>query len=517
MKYLKHFFKEISSILTLAYIFILFTVYPLYIKREAYLYTDASKYKFFLYTALGAIVLLLLSGLFEMIQSITDRKFGPVNASIFIFAVITVVSYALSDYKSTALIGANGWYMGLVTILIMCVLSYLISVLYTHKEYVWYPILGGAFIVFILGILDRFSLYILPLENRHSSFISTLGNINWFMGYYCVLAPIGVFFLLKEFTKCKDINTRNMKANEKCKIWLLLLYVVTAFVAGFVQGAESVLLFFIALFVGMTVLWMMKVISFESLLSMVAIWGLSGQIVRILRTVFAKSYNYETQGILSVIQTGRGTLFIALISIVGIYHYKKAKAQDKDKVIKIITLGLMAASVVTYVVIGILNTKGLLQNELGYSVFRFDEGFGSGRGKAYKIAFECLGLMSPKQIIFGVGPDCFSAFAYSVSPVAEQLYSYWPNDLLANTHCEILTMLINEGIIGVLSYLGIFICAFITFVKKCKKPETLCISLSIFCYLVHNLISFGQELNTPLLFALIGIGNSISLTGAKKP
>ena len=515
MIFSKHFFKNICNTVSFAYLVILFAVYPFYMKN-GYVGIDVAKYKFFLFTSLGAIVLLLLFGLSELINSVINRKFGIVNASISIFAVVSIISYALSNDKNTALVGANGWFMGLSTILIMCVLSFLISILYYPGEYLWYPVLGGSFIVFIIGICDRFSFYLIPLSVRDSSFISTIGNINWFMGYYSVIAPLGIFLLMKEFTECKYIDVHTLSKAYKCKIWFLIVYTIVTFMSGFVQGSESILLFYIALFIGSFILWSMKVISFESLCSMLFLWGISGQIVKLLRTLFPGGYNYETTGVLSAVQTGMGTLVAAVLSVIAIYIYKKSQSENKDKVIRILTIILISLLIVLYVVLGVLNTLGLLGESLPYSLLLFDERFGSGRGHAYKAALNTLRNMSPKQLAFGVGPDCFSSLAYAIPTVRDELTSVWGDLPLLNTHCELLTMLINEGIIGLLSYLGIFVCSFVAFMKKCKKPETMCISLAIFCYLVHNLISFSQVVNTPYLFALIGVGSGYLLSKEEK-
>lgn len=508
MKFSKHFFNELSGTIALAYIFILFGVYPLYMKH-GYVGIDADKYTFFLYTALGAVFLLLLSGLSELINSIIQKKFGAVNACILIFAAFSVISYALSSYKDNALVGADGWFMGLGTILIMCVLSYLISILLKPSKYVWIPIIGASFIVFFLGICDRFGFYLINLEIRDNSFISTIGNINWFMGYYSVVAPIGLFFFGR---KLSDTPVNGTDRFEKI---FLSVYAFTAFCAGFLQGSESVLLFFAAFFVGECILWHLGALSFEGVLHTFVVWGLSSLIVRILRTLFSSYYNYERTGILSSVLLYNIILGLTVAAGVGLWLYHRSESTGKDIIIKRVLSILLILGVISYVITGILNTKGLLTVNIESSLLCFDSRFGSGRGTAYNISADALTYMNLKQLLFGVGPDCFGSFVYSVPDLYNRLMANWPHDILTNSHCEILTMLINEGILGVISYLGIFVSVFVLFVKKCKKPQMMCISLAAFCYLVHNLISFSQELNTPLLFVLIGIANSFSFSQEK--
>ena len=92
--------------------------------------------------------------------------------------------------------------------------------------------------VFLLGILDRFSFYLIPLKIRQPGFISTLGNINWFCGYLSVLAPLGI---------CPLIFSEQSASPSLKKRLVYSVYTVLAFTAGFCQGSDSILLFWAAL------------------------------------------------------------------------------------------------------------------------------------------------------------------------------------------------------------------------------------------------------------------------------
>ena len=115
--------------------------------------------------------------------------------------------------------------------------------------------------------------------------------------------------------------------------------------------------------------------------------------------------------------------------------------------------------------------------------------------------------MSVFHKVFGIGPDCFSMYAYSLPEVAGGLRDYFGANRLTNAHNELLTALVNTGVVGVCLFVGIFI----YFAKKCMKAgqqnlEQLIMAVCVICYFVHNMVSFAQVLNLPFLFLMLGMG-----------
>ena len=135
-----------------------------------------------------------------------------------------------------------------------------------------------------------------------------------------------------------------------------------------------------------------------------------------------------------------------------------------------------------------------------------DDSWGNGRGMTYRSAMMILTQMTPLQKLVGVGQDCFSAYAYSIPQVADELWQYFGNDRLTNAHNEILTMLVNHGIVGTISYLGIFITYLYKTGKQSKNLYSISIAVAVICYLVHNMVSFANVLNLPFLIILLAMG-----------
>ena len=88
------------------------------------------------------------------------------------------------------------------------------------------------------------------------------------------------------------------------------------------------------------------------------------------------------------------------------------------------------------------------------------------------------------------------------------LHEHFGGSRLTNAHNELLTGLVNTGILGAGFYLGIFV----SFIFKCikrgeKDSEFYIFALCAVCYLIHNVVSFAQILNLPFMFIIMGMGS----------
>lgn len=118
--------------------------------------------------------------------------------------------------------------------------------------------------------------------------------------------------------------------------------------------------------------------------------------------------------------------------------------------------------------------------------------------------------------LVGVGPDCFAAYAYQSYEGVWMLYEQFGNLLLTNAHNEWITLLVNTGLWGCISYGA----AFVTLIGRSfrqavqnsgaeKTPLLLACGLSVLCYTVHNMVSFQQIISTPLVFLVMGMAEGM--------
>ncbi len=522
MRSLKRFYDNASDIIVNIYLSGMLGIYPFFM-RTGYVGLSDAKYSFFMICSLFAIVLLLFTGFPRLISSITDKSFNAVHVTVLIFAVVSILSFSFSRYKDAALFGAGEWYMGLATILVLCVILYLISILWKPNMAVVYGTVAVSSVVYLLGIFDRFSLYIIPLKARDPSFISTLGNINWFMGYYSIMTPLGIGLLLFGGSEeSPDDKGTRKKA-------LLFIYAAIAFICGFAQGAESVFPVFAAMFVLLLFAAVKKAVSLQELLILMIMWCLSAQFIRVIRMLFPTAYNYFDQGLCSYLTSNGITAGMAVVPVImllvmiaaGSGKKEDPASEEKDdrlrrseQIITILLWIIPAAGVTGYIIISLLKTNTDMLPGITNSVFFWDRRFGSGRGEAYRIAFSAIGRMNFGQKLIGVGPDCFESFVYSIDELRTDLYEVFINSRLVNAHCSLLTLFINEGALGIIAYTAIPV-SFIRHVIKHDPSQNtdnsryrafaLSVSFAIICAFIHDMISFTHILNVPFASILMGM------------
>lgn len=499
---------SISSYFITLYVFLIFCIYPLYFE-DGYYNMATAKCRFFLGLSVAAFIAILIA---VVIEFIIQKKGNPIRIDwkrisvteklLYVYIIMVLLAFVLSDFKKNVLWGATDWYMGTIPLLFMTFFAVVLIHTWQQKKWLMTVFLTVSAIVFLLGICNRFSVYPVAIEPHNAAFISTLGNINWFCGYMSVVSPIGIGLFV--FTKEEEYKYKWQKG-------LLFLYVIIIFTAGFCQGSNSVFLWNGALFLTLFCLLLKSAEGIKKWLLLISMWGMSGQLVRILKAVFPEKYNYDS----SVFVETNVTLILAIaaICLYGILHFRYQEKKEipgsfRKGICKII-LAFLVISILLWLVLAVYNTKVGIPFLKENPMFFFNENWGNGRGIIFKTAFEIFREMSPVQKLFGVGADGFGAFAYATPKIQAGLYNYFGDSILTNAHCEMLTNLINLGIVGTAVYISVFV----TFVARCFKRGEVdayaCISaLCVICYFANNVISFAQVLSIPYLFLIMGMGEA---------
>lgn len=500
-------YKKVSSYVLAIYVFAIFCIYPFYFEN-GYYNIGIAKCKFFyscsLITVITVIALAIIKAILKQRENIKIKikNISITEKFIYYYMGAIIISFLLSPFKKEILWGAEGWYMGTFPLLIMSVLAIAMSYIWEEQEWM---IFGGVFIpgvIFLLGSCNRFSYYPIPIEPHHPGFVSMLGNINWFCGYMSVIAPLGTTLF---------VGKKKEEYSHKWHKWCLMIYTVIIFCTGFCQGSESVFVWNLALFLALFCIAVKNTERLKNWFLLLSLWGFSGQAVRGLIRTFPEKYTYD-RGFLVDADV---TLVIALVAIILyiILELKWKEDKETDKRISVgiicLVLGGVFIGALVWLVLAIYNTKVGISFLKNNALFVLNRQWGNGRGIIFQMSFAILENMSPIQVLFGVGADGYSAFAYSVPEIEATLYDYFGASILTNAHCEILTNLINLGVLGTFAFLAVFITFVIRCIKKGEENILLySLAVSIICYFANNLVSFSQVLNTPYLFILLGIGES---------
>lgn len=512
--------KEIGQGIMMAYFIVIAVVYPFY-APGGYVQIGEVKYVFFRNVTLVTIAVMLLLILIWLVQNHNKGKLVELYQHMSVsdwfaygYLIVIMLSYLCSSYKTDALWGVEGWHMGVVSQMMFVLLYFFISRFFVCNRK-WLSVwLAAAGAVFVLGILNRYSIYPIAMEGQTETFISTLGNINWFCGYWAVTAPLGITLYW-----CADRKSVRIFAG---------IFSGIAMLAGITQGSSSAYLVYLAVF---GVLLIFSVQSNEKLfrfLELGMVFAVSCVIGRIMRFIPGLRYNYGNNiyptgsYIADLLLDGNAALWLlaGMAVCYGLLYAMQKYRGFQMEGHRMFQRYSRAALVFLYIVFAVIllrnsgmfscNTEAdeTVAYEDGGAIFRDD--WGNSRGAAWNCGIGAYRSMDTVHRIVGIGPDCFADYVYEISELAERLVDQFGNERLTNAHNEWLTVLVNTGWLGLFCYTGIFITIWIRCIKRAKGQLLLYVCVvSILAYTVHNMVSFQQILSTPYIFMVLGMGEGL--------
>ena len=533
----KHFTDSVQSFLAALldyviclYIMLMLAVFPFY-NEEGYAHIGTDKSTFFcrLSTNAGKILvvpllLYLFLAFFVHLRDRTKADFRkkkirdyvtPTDFFAAFYGIALLLSYVLTNFKEDALWGTKGWYMGLIPQLILVAIYFLISRLWCPRRWMLLLALPVSAVVFFLGCLNRFGIYPIEMAYAGPSFISTIGNINWYCGYAVSVVFLGSILLWTEPEK---------------KVWqkiMLMIYTALGFVNLIIQGSESGL---VALAV---VLLVMLCCSVKDKERMLAFWQemvlLSGGclVVYVVRLFAPDEYlmNY-LEGFGALLTYGWLPIAMTIVSVLGLVLVWKTKRKGSypEKLLGILAktavFGCVGA-VLAVLLLAAINTfrPGSLGRFSEYDLFTYNENWGSSRGATWAAGWRCFEGQDLLHKLTGVGPDCMSKYLYSgenpelLADVKEKFGAA----RLTNAHNEWLTVLVNTGIIGLIGFGGMMVSGMRDLLKKgLENPIVCACGFCLLAYTVNNIFSFQQSMSVGTIFVIFGIGEAFLRNGEKE-
>lgn len=476
--------------------------------------------------------------------SLTDKFALLYGASL-------LLSYACSDYKEqetwgSALWGSEGWYMGLLPQLFLLGIYFLISRCRADKKWLFLLFLPVSALVFVLGYLNRFGIYPIDMKIVNPSFLSTIGNINWYCGYL-VSVFFGGYYLLWQSGGMRGVVDATGKVSrngakqdgKNTYGWriariMLAMYVAIGFATLVTQGSLS----------GLVTLGVMLIVTFclsvNDSRRMQAFWqetlilSLVCLFSWCLRNVFHREITFEdsfvdllTNSALPIVATVFSAVFVAAIV------YCNAQKKYPEKLFRglgWLIAGGSVAGLCAVIVLIVVNTlhPGSIGSLSDNSFFTFSPEWGSNRGATWKAGWMCFAEQDFLHKLVGVGPDAMDAFISqdASNEITTLVTERFGTNRLTNAHNEWLTILVNEGIIGFVGFVGMMVSAIGRYIKTglapvqnngAKYAESQIILSKIiagacgFCllaYTVNNIFSFQQSMNTATIFIILGIGEA---------
>lgn len=427
------------------------------------------------------------------------------------YALALVLSYYCSAYKDVdlfsfnALWGFTGWYMGFWPQMFLILIYFFVSKLWKPRVWVLYMAFAVSCAVFLLGYLNRFGVNPLNMTFISSAFISTIGNINWYCGYLVSVFFAGTVFLWQG-------NTKNPLKNI-----LLALYATMGFGTLVTHGSDSGL---VALSAVLLVMFCLSVDDNHRMLMFwleVSLLGTACAVTWVIRLLAPDSMNYDSR-VTDLLSTGWLPIIMTFMSyIILVWVYRSIRRGTySEKIAK--TFATAAALIATALILLLpimttLNTvrPGILGPLSKYSIFTFSAEWGSSRGATWFIGWKCFEEQDILHKLTGIGPDCMGAYLYNGA--SQELITFakesFGNSQLTNAHGEWLTVLVNIGILGLISFGGMILTGLWRFLRGAGRNIVTCAcGFCLFAYTVNNIFSFQQSMSVATIFAIFGIGGA---------
>ena len=484
-------YKKISKLwagLLFAFIALLL---PLYIPKNGYLYIGTEKFYFFL---CGMCVLSAL-GIPLFIYAIAKKKarifhFSKTDIFILCFALSCCISSLFSINKNVALIGNEEWNMGLISQLLFVVIYFGISRYLTNLRHCIYAVCIAGIPMAVLTIANRFSFHPLPIKGQHPLYVSTIGNINWFCGFFIMITALEMALYFE--------------AKISKKKWLFGSLLFLSFLAMICQGSISG---YVTILVLLLILLKPALKEKTSLLTYMEICLLlfGSCSLMYMTGYFIPNAFVEYDPITYLVAFSPLPLICLFITtLVYMLICFMEKGLNLAALYKYIA-GFSGVTFALYLLVCLVNTlsPNLTPFLNGISFFTFDRFWWSTRGGTYTIGVQAYVSLPWWRWIIGIGPDCFLTYVYdNLDKVT--MAKYFKLQPLANAHNEFLTLLVNTGLFGAVSYVGILVSS----MKKALKSENVFIKVILFGilgYIINNFFSFQQVISTSFVFFLLGI------------
>lgn len=517
----------LCDIVISVYMIVILMVLPLYNKGYARIGTE--KETFFLKTmTYGAKTLLpvfLLWLLFRLVTAVQKKelsKFTEWPAGLWknlsvtdrfavFYGIAVLVSYLFTNYREEALWGTASWRMGMWTQLGAVIVYFMISRMWQWKSWIPALVLPVSAVVFSLGYVNKFGLLPVDPEYVTPSFISTIGNINWYCGYLVTILFGGVYLLWR------------MEEKMTWKKLLLMAYVTIGFASLATQGSSSgIVTFAVVMFVlfGMSVRDSGRMEVFWQEMTM-----FSGAclLTFILRKANVFSQELVMEGMTDLLTFSMVTILMTILSgtILCLIHRARLKRSYPEKLLHRIYYGIAIAvpvMILLVLLLTLINTLAggaLTPNITDPNVTKwltFNVSWGSARGGTWAAGARCFWEADFLHKIFGAGPDCLYAFLSNEGSVGLQamVNDRFGGSRLTNAHNEWLTVLVDIGVLGLISYTGMMITAIRDFLRagESKMLVGAC-GICVLAYTVNNMFSFQQVMNISTVFVVMGIGENL--------
>ena len=415
-----------------------------------------------------------------------DKTTSWINIWFLVFLGVLCVSTIATGSISDAWYGMDTKMFGTKILLLCCGIFVFVSKGYKLTKVIHGCLILGTGIVYILTILNRFQIdplhmYSNLIQEQHSIYLSTIGNVNILSSYISVLLPLCMgLFLYTESA---------MSKGYKLSYGVLI---VLGVMAGISTNSDSFFLGFGAA-LG-TFLWFALSGQKESkeYLKLCILCGISMLILHGFYNWTDKPVIWKTLQ-LTMIEEIPWLLIIAVLILLYCATTKVSAESVYHKVRNIIFL-ILAICIIGLVVYIVLINLGAIETDNSYLIF--NDKWGTNRGYAWRNTIELYGELPLYQKIIGIGPGQFYDFFAVPNEIRERPF--------VDPHSDYLYYLVTFGVVGFASWLGMILTAIVTCLRN-RDAEAVIIASLLIAWMAQATVNTSLVFTVPYLFVMLAL------------
>ncbi|MGN0435226.1 MAG: O-antigen ligase family protein [Wujia sp.] len=427
-------------------------------------------------------------------QSITDMNTKIIARPDFwieAFLIANVFAFFQADNKQYAFTGEQGRYLGLITIGVFCLVFIAICVR-VRMFMLFYVILAAAAVWSnIIAICQHMGNDFLKLRENITPkkipiFMSTFGNINIYASFMAITIPIFICI----FIFGKNLIYRGIAA-------------VALFTGGMgmmIGNSDSV---YLGVAFATVLIWIfsfreIKIDRFVLALTVIVM----GFFINVLLNIYVVE-NYDKRGGISRVLDNISVVTVILVVMIVLCVFsltfksrytKLLNNIDISKATKYMAIVLFGGIVLVVVIGFALKLPGFVMNDK----------WGNYRGFIWRLSKQIYKDAPMVNKLFGYGNETVRALT-TASYYDEMLAT--TKTIYDNCHNELLQYLLTTGLVGVITYVGVFVSSFCYILKHANREPIAYLTLaSMLGYIAQAMVNVNQPITTPYFYVITAVG-----------
>lgn len=489
----------ILEVISSVYIFVLLLIFPIMVDQTGFF--KILEFKWHTYLVIGLVYIISIIGvylyflLFKKANYLKKIKLRKAHYFLFAFMIINILSCFLSPfYSKYNLFVGVGRGEGLIMMMLYSI-SFLFVSLFAkfNKRYIVYFSISSIMlnVIAILQYIgfNPFNIFQDGIGTHNVSFMTTIGNIDFISALYCILLTIS----FSAFVFIENDSKYN-------KIIHFISVLFGFFIFGIINVSSGKVAFICTLILALPfILTNHKRFARTLFLLATIFFGYCFNII------INPQYHYNIEKLTLDWQFNWYALaFLIVIVIMCYLAYLLYNKFDFDysknkKTIKILYFIIIGCGICGILGLYLIDLKRGIFHEMHELLHgNFDDDFGTYRIFLWK---RTLPLIKEYPLI-GTGADSFAIrfmakYTNDIASIGELSL----NDTAANVY---LTMAINIGITGLISYLGFIYCQLKDGIKNMNNYSRI-LFIAIVCYLIQDFFNLWLVIITPIFWLLMAL------------